>query len=119
MVGSIRGLAGRVMTVTGLELPQLVATLSLMDAFLASSTGPLHIASLVSRAAVGLYSDVSYQHPNRWQPIGPNTSILVAHCDAKEPPPIGSPEADAIMAQISIDAALERMLQSLDRCFAA
>ncbi|HTU24537.1 MAG TPA: glycosyltransferase family 9 protein [Pirellulales bacterium] len=105
-------LAGRVAIVTDLNLPQLVATLSLVDAYLASSTGPLHIASLVSRAAVGLYSDVSYAHPNRWQPIGPNTTILMAHCEAKEPPAIGSLEADAIMSRISVDEVAERMIQA-------
>jgi ADP-heptose:LPS heptosyltransferase len=112
-------LTGRVMTITGLELPQLVATLSLVDAFLASSTGPLHIASLVSHTAVGLYSDVAYAHPNRWQPIGPNTSILLAHSASKEPPAIGSPEADAVMEQISVDTVVERMLASASRCCAA
>lgn len=112
-------LRSRVMTLTDTTLPQLVATLSLLDGFLSSSTGPLHIASIVSRAAVGLYSDVSYLHPIRWQPIGANISILLAHSEAKEPPAIGSPEADAVMAQISVDAVVESMLAKVNRSSAA
>ena len=88
----------RVMTLTDMSIPQLVAALSLVDGFLASSTGPLHIAAIVSGVAVGLFCDVAYQHPNRWQPIGRSAAILMAHCQAKEPPPIGSPESEAVMA---------------------
>ncbi len=81
----------RVMTLTDLSIPQLVAGLSLVDGFLASSTGPLHIAAIVSGTAVGLFCDVAYQHPNRWQPIGRRGTILLAQGQAEEPPPIGSP----------------------------
>ena len=41
----------RVMPITDLTLPQLVAALSLVDGFVSSSTGPLHIAAVVSRGA--------------------------------------------------------------------
>jgi heptosyltransferase III len=112
-------LRNRVTTLTDLKLPQLVAALSLVDAFLASSTGPLHIAAIVSRAAVGLFCDVGYQHPNRWQPIGRQSIVLMAQSDAQEPPPIGSPESESIMARISVDTVVEQMCQAAERAYAA
>ncbi len=51
--------------------------------------------------------------------IGPHTSLLLAHSAAEEPPAIGSPEADAVMAGISVDAVCELMLESLSRSVAA
>ena len=101
----------RVMPITDLALPQLVAALSLVDSFVASSTGPLHIAAIVSRAALGLYSDAFYQHPRRWGPIGPAGSVLIARWTHEEPPLIRSPLGPQHMAQITVDMVVERMLR--------
>ncbi|HTU24536.1 MAG TPA: glycosyltransferase family 9 protein [Pirellulales bacterium] len=100
----------RVMMLTDLSLPQLVAGLSLVDAFVSSSTGPLHIAAIVSGHALGLYSDAFYLHPRRWGPIGPNSSVLISEWKFPEPPLIRSPRAEEHMAQITVDAVVERML---------
>ena len=100
----------RVMPITDLTLPQLVAGLSLVDSFVSSSTGPLHIAAIVSRSALGLYSDAFYLHPRRWGPIGPRGSVLIAPWTYPEPPLIRSPLAEQHMAQITVEQVVDRML---------
>jgi ADP-heptose:LPS heptosyltransferase len=109
----------RVMPLADLELPQLVAAVSLCDGFVAASTGPLHIAAIVARSAVGLLSEVQDQHPNRWLPVGPNCTILSASANYPDPPPVGSPMADLHMSQITVEMVVERVGQSLAQCRAA
>ena len=103
----------RVMPITDLTIPQLIAGLSLVDAFVSSSTGPLHIASIVSRSALGLYSNAVLQHPNRWAPIGPKGSVLIAQVPWEYPEAavIRSPLGEQYMAQITVDMVVDRMLQ--------
>jgi len=109
----------RVMPLTDLTLPQLVAGLSLADAFVSSSTGPLHIAAIVSGSALGLYSDAFYLHPRRWGPIGPKGSVLISEWKFPEPPLIRSPLAEQHMAQITVDMVVERMQHPVfERCAA-
>jgi heptosyltransferase III len=109
----------RVMLLNDLTLPQLVAGLSLMDSFVSSSTGPLHIAAVVSRSAVGIYSDAFYQHPRRWGPIGPAGSVLISEWKFSEPPLIRSPLAEQHMAQITVDMVVDRMVHPVPRAQAA
>ena len=100
----------RVMQIADLDLPRLVAELSLVDGFVSSSTGPLHIAAVVSGNAVGLYSDAFYQHPRRWGPIGPAGNVLISPWTFSEPPLIRSPLAGQHMAQITVEQVFDRML---------
>jgi ADP-heptose:LPS heptosyltransferase len=109
----------RVMLIADLDLPRLVAELSLVDAFVSSSTGPLHIAAVVSRNAVGLYSDAFYQHPRRWGPIGPAGNVLISPWTFSEPPLIRSPLASQHMAQITVEQVFDRMLNPPARARAA
>lgn len=60
-----------------LTLTQLIRLISLSDALVACSTGPLHIAGALGIHAVGLYSPRRPVHPGRWQPLGRNVHILV------------------------------------------
>ncbi|MBI5814701.1 MAG: glycosyltransferase family 9 protein [Nitrospinae bacterium] len=57
-------------------LPELVSALSQLDVFVASSTGPLHIASAVGTPVVGLYCPIFACLPQRWGPIGPKDTAL-------------------------------------------
>ena len=109
----------RVLPLPDLELPQLVAALSLCDGFVAASTGPLHIAAIVARHCVGLFSEVEDQHPNRWLPVGPNITVLSATANHPDPPPVGSPMADFHMGQITVDMVVQRIQQSLAQSRAA
>ncbi|MBF0169691.1 MAG: glycosyltransferase family 9 protein [Nitrospinae bacterium] len=55
----------------------LLAVLAGLDVFVASSTGPLHLASAVGTPVVGIYSPVFVCLPERWGPIGPDDVALV------------------------------------------
>jgi heptosyltransferase III len=58
-------------------LKELIAFLSLTDCIVAASTGPLHIASVMGKCAIGIYPPIRPMHPGRWAPIGKNVHVLV------------------------------------------
>jgi ADP-heptose:LPS heptosyltransferase len=60
-----------------LTLQELIYFISQVDALVACSTGPLHIAGFTGIKAVGLYSPKRPIHPGRWQALGQHVSILV------------------------------------------
>jgi heptosyltransferase III len=69
---------GRVEDITGvLTLPEFMKFISLSDALVAASTGPLHIASSLGIMAVGLYAPMRPIHPGRWMPVGNKAHYLV------------------------------------------
>jgi ADP-heptose:LPS heptosyltransferase len=68
----------RIVDLTGkLSLSEFIVLISKVDALVACSTGPLHIAGVCGTHAVGLYSPRKPIHPGRWQPIGKHIDILV------------------------------------------
>ncbi|HEX2959140.1 MAG TPA: glycosyltransferase [Chitinispirillaceae bacterium] len=69
---------GRLVDITGiLSLPEFIKFISLTDALVAASTGPLHIASSLGIMAVGLYAPMRPIHPGRWMPVGNKARYLV------------------------------------------
>lgn len=60
-----------------LSLPELISVISVSDALVAASTGPLHIGAAFGIHAIGLYSPKRPIFPERWAPIGPKASFLV------------------------------------------
>lgn len=60
-----------------MTLDELVAFISSSDGLVAASTGPLHIAGLTNRVAIGLFSSIRPIHPGRWKPLGNQVFILV------------------------------------------
>lgn len=68
----------RVVDITGmLTLPEFMKLISLSDALVAASTGPLHIASSLGIMAVGIYAPMRPIHPGRWMPVGDKAHYLV------------------------------------------
>ena len=68
----------RLMNLTGrLSLPELIGFISITDALVAGSTGPLHLAAALGRAAIGLFSPARPIWPARWAPLGPRAAFLV------------------------------------------
>lgn len=59
-------------------LSELIAQIASVDVLVAGSTGPLHIAAMLGRGAVGLYSDQPPVHPGRWSPLGQRVTCLAA-----------------------------------------
>jgi heptosyltransferase-3 len=71
--------------ITGkLTLSQLIVLISKVDALVACSTGPLHIAGVLGAHAVGLYSPRKPIHPGRWRPLGKHVDVLVHDKDCPE-----------------------------------
>jgi ADP-heptose:LPS heptosyltransferase len=60
-----------------LSLNELIALIGQVDALIACSTGPLHIAGYLGIHAIGFYVPRRPIHPGRWKALGANVSILV------------------------------------------
>jgi heptosyltransferase III len=60
-----------------LTIQQLLATLREVDALVACSTGPLHLAGFMGKRAIGLFSPKTPIHPGRWRALGERSVALV------------------------------------------
>jgi len=70
-------LGDRVQSIVGkYDLEEYIAFLSQTDAMIASSTGPLHISSLLGNFTLGLFPPDRPMFPMRWLPIGRRISFL-------------------------------------------
>ncbi len=76
--GQIEKWGSAVTDITGkMPLAQFIAFIHRADGLVAASTGPLHIAAALGKAAVGLYAPMRPIHPGRWSPLGPRAGYLV------------------------------------------
>ena len=60
-----------------LTLGQLITLIDSCDGLVAASTGPLHLAGLLGKTAIGLFSPRRPIHPERWKPLGHRSKTLV------------------------------------------
>ena len=60
-----------------LNLKQFISFINNVDALVAASTGPLHIASALGKKAIGLFAPMRPIHPGRWMPVGKDAHYLV------------------------------------------
>lgn len=60
-----------------LNLDEFITFLSMTDAIVAASTGPLHIAAALGKMAIGIYPPIRPMHSGRWAPLGIKTEVLV------------------------------------------
>jgi len=67
-----------------LSLPQLISFINNCDALVAASTGPLHLAAVLGKKAVGIYPAKRPIHPGRWAPVGKNASVVVSTKTCKD-----------------------------------
>ncbi len=91
--GHERDVVERVMKNSGVEtrayigdgdLAELASVLSEFDVFVASSTGPLHMATVAGAKAVGIYCPISVCLPQRWGPIGLHDTAIIPDVDPCE-----------------------------------
>ena len=81
----------RIIDTTGqLTIEQLFWLINISKGLVACSTGPLHIAGLLNKKTVGLFSPKKPIHPGRWKPLGNHSITLVFDetceaCHAKKP----------------------------------
>jgi ADP-heptose:LPS heptosyltransferase len=57
-------------------LREFIAFIQGCDGLLASSTGPLHIAAISGKHALGLYPNQKPMSAERWAPLGPNAEFI-------------------------------------------
>jgi ADP-heptose:LPS heptosyltransferase len=71
--------------ITGkMNLSEFIAFISVCDALVAASTGPLHIASALGKTVVGLFAPMRPIHPGRWKPLGTNAKFLVINKNCED-----------------------------------
>ena len=66
-----------------LDMPSLLGVLAHARLCIASSTGPLHLASAFGTPVVGLYQSQAPFWPARWAPLGPGV-VLETRMEAPE-----------------------------------
>lgn len=59
-----------------MNLSEFISFINEVDGLVACSTGPLHIAAVLGKQAVGLYTNIRPMHPGRWMPIGSKSTIV-------------------------------------------
>lgn len=75
----LQELPAHVTDITGkMNLQEFISFIYHSDGLIAASTGPLHIAAATGNNALGLYPPMRPIFPQRWGPIGPRASYLVA-----------------------------------------
>lgn len=60
-----------------LNLHELIAFINQADGFVASGTGPLHLAAALGKKTIGIFPPIRPIHPGRWAPIGKNAHVFV------------------------------------------
>lgn len=58
------------------NLGEFITFISKCDGLLACSTGPLHLAAILNKKAIGLYTNLRPMHPGRWAPLGKNSKAI-------------------------------------------
>ncbi len=75
----LEAVKGRVTDITGqMDLAQFITFITKCDGMVACSTGPLHLAAVLGKDAIGLYPPERPVHPGRWAPLGAHVRVLVA-----------------------------------------
>ncbi len=74
-----------VVDLTGkMTLPDYIAFINHSDGLIAASTGPLHIAAVLGKNAIGIYPPIRPMHPGRWACIGKNAKYFVTQKECNE-----------------------------------
>ncbi|MEI6575548.1 MAG: glycosyltransferase family 9 protein [Bacteroidota bacterium] len=59
------------------SLTELLSFIASADAMVAASTGPLHVAAVLGKHAIGIYPPIRPMHAGRWAPLGKNAEVFV------------------------------------------
>lgn len=102
-----------------LDLAGMIALLDAIDGFVASGTGPLHIAAAVGARTLGLFPGRDLITAARWHPLGPRGESLFVRSSCR-PGPQTCPEKFcgspcACLSDISPRMVADRILRWLDQ----
>jgi heptosyltransferase III len=71
--------------ITGkMNLEQFLSFVHNCGGLVASGTGPIHLAAVLGKDALGMYPPIRPVHPGRWQPIGPKAKVFVLNKDCND-----------------------------------
>ena len=84
------------------SLAELITFINECDVLVACSTGPLHLAAVLGKKAIGLYTDLRPMHPGRWAPIGDKSIAMTVNSS-------GDPKLEDIY-----NIRVERVLQIIE-----
>jgi ADP-heptose:LPS heptosyltransferase len=84
-----------------MSLSEFISFINEVDGLIACSTGPLHIAAVLQKRAIGLYTNVRPMHPGRWAPIGTKSETIVSLTEST------SPEKE--IRSITVDQLIEKL----------
>ncbi|MFZ9029542.1 MAG: glycosyltransferase family 9 protein, partial [Crocinitomicaceae bacterium] len=90
-----------------LTLQELITMIGGANGLVACSTGPLHIAGILDRKAIGIFSPRKPIHPGRWQPLGNESKALVFD---QECPNCKKGEDCGCLEDISVKTVLSELL---------
>ena len=105
----LKTLPNHVHDVTGkFTLPEFVSFINECDGLVAASTGPLHIASMLGKRAIGLYAPMRPIFPKRWKPIGEKADYLVIekNCNACKK----QPSSCSCIQQIEVSEVMKKLM---------
>ena len=83
-----------------MSLSEFISFIGKVDGLVACSTGPLHIAAILQKRAIGLYTNVRPMHPGRWSPLGEKSESIVSL--------VKNPLPEKEIESISVDQIAER-----------
>jgi ADP-heptose:LPS heptosyltransferase len=95
------------------SLPELVAAVAEQDVLIASSTGPMHLAGVLSTPVVALFSRHPAHSPEKWRPLGEDHIILQPDLRPGEDPRIPAERGTEHMEGIAVEEVLSAIN---DRC---
>jgi ADP-heptose:LPS heptosyltransferase len=109
----------RVTDITGrMNLKQFLSFLHHCDGLVASGTGPVHLAAVLGKDALGMYPPIRPVHPGRWQPIGARAKVFVLEKDCTDCRK--NPKACHCIAELEpywVKSYLEEIANLKENCF--
>ena len=105
----LKKIPSHVHDVTGqFSLSEFIQFINSCDGMVAASTGPLHIAAMLGKKAIGLYAPMRPIFPQRWQPIGEKADYLVIekNCNACQK----QPSSCSCIQQIEVSEVMKKLM---------
>lgn len=90
-----------------LSLDQLIVLINGAKGLVACSTGPLHIAGVLNKRAIGIFSPRKPIHPGRWMPLGADSMAIVSD---PECPKCKKGEDCNCLTYVSVEQVLRELL---------
>lgn len=91
------------------SLHELISFIDQVDCLIACSTGPLHIAGILNKNCIGLFTPKKPMHPGRWRPLGRRSTTLTSkeNCTCK------SKENCSCLSEISVQEVFHQIQSQL------